>query len=105
VSHGALDGDDVTPGSDQAAREGPLRFGELLAGVPGISQRMLTRTLRLLERDGLVERRAFAEVPPGVEYELTDVGHTLIEPVQALVTWTTEHHDRIQQSRQAYDAR
>jgi DNA-binding HxlR family transcriptional regulator len=85
--------------------DGPLRFGELLGTVPGISQRMLTRTLRLLERDGMVERRAFAEVPPRVEYELTDVGRTLLEPVNALVTWTTEHHERIAASRRAYDAR
>src|SRR5215207_7275143 len=61
--------------------DGPLRFGEVLTTVPGISQRMLTRTLRLLERDGMVERRAYAEVPPRVEYELTDVGRTLIGPV------------------------
>ena len=59
----------------------------------------------LLERDGLVERRAFAEVPPRVEYELTGAGRSLIVPVTALVEWTTEHHDRIEASRAAYDAR
>jgi DNA-binding HxlR family transcriptional regulator len=84
--------------------DGPMRFGAILSAVPGISQRMLTRTLRHLERDGMVERRAFAEVPPRVEYELTDVGKTLIEPVRTLVTWTTEHHEHIEASRQAYDS-
>jgi DNA-binding HxlR family transcriptional regulator len=89
----------------RALADGPLRFGAILTAVPGISQRMLTRTLRLLERDGMVDRRAFAEVPPRVEYELTGVGRTLIGPVSALVAWTTDHHDHIEASRREYDAR
>jgi DNA-binding HxlR family transcriptional regulator len=59
---------------------GPVRYSELRNRVPGISQRMLTRTLKKLERDGLVSRRSFAEVPPRVEYALTPLGRTLLEP-------------------------
>jgi len=84
-------------------REGPLRFGLLRENVPGISQRMLTLTLRKLERDGMVGRQAFAEVPPRVEYRLTPMGETLIEPVMGLVRWTLEHHLDIESSRESYD--
>src|SRR6185436_16287144 len=72
--------------------DGPaLRFSELQARIPGISQRVLSLTLRRLERDGLVLRTVFAEVPPRVEYELTGVGRTLIEPAVALAEWAVEH--------------
>ena len=84
-------------------REGPMRFGVIRENTAGISQRMLTLTLRKLERDGMVDRQAFAEVPPRVEYRLTPMGETLIEPVMGLVRWTLEHHVEIESSRESYD--
>jgi DNA-binding HxlR family transcriptional regulator len=86
-------------------RGGRLRFGELREHIPGVSQRMLTLTLRHLERDGLVSRTVHAEVPPRVDYELTTVGETLIEPSIALAEWAIAHHGEIEASRTAYDAR
>ncbi|MFE6284204.1 winged helix-turn-helix transcriptional regulator [Streptomyces sp. NPDC057877] len=80
-----------------------MRFSELLHRIPGVSQRMLTLTLRHLERDGLVERTVYAEVPPRVEYELTPVGRTLIEPAVALAEWAIEHNPDIERSRDGYD--
>ncbi len=82
-----------------------LRFTELQQRIPGISQRMLTLTLRHLERDGLVARTAFAEVPPRVQYELTATGRTLIEPAVTLAEWAVEHNPDIEASHQAYDSR
>ena len=73
--------------------------------IPGISQRMLTLTLRHLERDGLVGRTVHAEVPPRVEYELTATGRTLIEPAVTLAEWAVEHNPGIERSQQAYDSR
>lgn len=84
-------------------RDGPMRFGLIKDNIAGISQRMLTLTLRKLERDGMVDRQAFAEVPPRVEYRLTAMGETLIEPVMGLVRWTLEHHREIESSRESYD--
>lgn len=83
---------------------GPARFTELLRRVPGISQRMLTRTLKGLARDGLVVRTAFAEVPPRVEYELTPLGASLIEPALALASWAIEHNPAIEQHQVEHDA-
>ena len=85
--------------------EGLMRFTELQRHVPGISQRMLTLTLRNLERDGLVSRTAHAEVPPRVEYALTDLGRSLIPPALALAGWAVEHDAQIQASRAAYGPR
>ena len=82
-----------------------MRFTELQSRIPGISQRMLTLTLRKLERDGLVLRTAFAEVPPRVEYELTASGATLIEPALMLAEWAVENNDGIERSHASYDAR
>jgi DNA-binding HxlR family transcriptional regulator len=82
----------------------PLRFSALQARIPGISQRMLTRTVRNLERDGLVSRTVYAEVPPRVEYELTSTGRTLIEPAVALAEWAVDHNPEIEQHQAAYDA-
>ncbi|MEV0847816.1 helix-turn-helix domain-containing protein [Streptomyces sp. NPDC049954] len=82
-----------------------LRFTELQQRVPGISQRMLTRTVRHLERDGLVSRTAFPEVPPRVEYELTARGRTLIEPAVKLAEWAADHNADIERSQAEYDAR
>jgi DNA-binding HxlR family transcriptional regulator len=82
-----------------------MRFTALHRRIPGISQRMLTLTLRHLERDGLVGRTVFAEVPPRVEYELTAVGRTLIEPAVTLAEWAVEHNPDIERSHKAYDTR
>ena len=84
---------------------GALRFTELQHRIPGISQRMLTRTLRHLERDGLVERTAYAEVPPRVEYRLTEVGTTLIAPAVTLAEWAVEHDPYIRTSQRDFDSR
>lgn len=80
-------------------RDGPLRFGGLEASVAGISQRMLTRTLKHLVEDGLVDRTAYAEVPPRVEYELTELGRTLLPLVMALAQWAMAHRDEINANR------
>jgi DNA-binding HxlR family transcriptional regulator len=83
---------------------GPLRFSELARAIDGVSQKMLTQTLRGLERDGLVTRTVHPEVPPRVEYELTHVGRTLIEPLDALDAWAREHLPLIEEARARYDA-
>lgn len=85
--------------------EGPQRFGQLHKSMPGISQRMLAQTLRQFERDGLVTRTVHAEVPPRVEYELTDMGRPLVAPVLALVEWVVRYGDEVAAQREAYDAR
>jgi DNA-binding HxlR family transcriptional regulator len=82
---------------------GPLRFNELKHRVEGISQRMLTLTLRGLERDGLVTRTVFATVPPRVDYELTPLGRTLLVPVQALASWAAAHREDIQGAQDRFD--
>lgn len=84
---------------------GPKRFTVLQRGIAGISHRMLTLTLRQLERDGLVLRTSYPEVPPRVEYELTALGRTLEEPALGLVRWAAENHDEILRSREAFDDR
>lgn len=82
-----------------------MRFTELRERISGISQRMLTRTLRNLERDGLITRTVFAEVPPRVEYELTKIGRSLILPAVALAEWAIENNPSIEHSREEYDLR
>jgi DNA-binding HxlR family transcriptional regulator len=84
---------------------GPRRFNELRRTIEGISQRMLTLTLRGLERDGLVTRTIYPTVPPRVDYELTTSGRTLLEPVQALAAWAGKHREEIQKARLRFDAR
>jgi len=84
---------------------GAQRFTTLLHSVPGISQRMLTLTLRNLERDGLVSRTAYAEVPPRVEYALTPLGERLLPPVIAMATWALENEAEIRGNRERYDLR
>lgn len=74
---------------------GPLRYSEIAQRVDGVSQKMLTQTLRALERDGLVKRTQYPQIPPRVEYELTEAGQTLREPLQALVTWAITHMSHI----------
>ena len=85
--------------------ERTLRFNELRREIDGISQRMLTVTLRQLERDGLVRRTVFPVVPPRVDYALTPLGTTLHETIQAFVVWTEEHQNEIASARARYDAR
>ena len=82
----------------------PLRFTELHRRVDGISHRMLTQTLRNLERDGLVSRRAYPEIPPRVEYAATELGRSLAEPVLGLVGWAAANHEEIIAARDTYDA-
>ncbi len=84
---------------------GPRRFGELSRSVDGISRRMLTRTLRLLERDGLVRRTVFATMPPSVEYRITPLGAGLAEPLEALAQWAVVNRDEVEAARAAYDVR
>jgi DNA-binding HxlR family transcriptional regulator len=84
---------------------GPRRFNEIKRMVGGISQRMLTLTLRGLERDGLVTRTVFPTIPPRVDYELTDLGHGLSKPVKALGQWAFEHLVEIEGAREQFDGR
>lgn len=78
------------------------RFKELQRNIPDISQKMLTATLKMLEADGLVKREAFAEVPPRVEYSLSDKGKTLLPHINALLSWATDNIDDIYESRRHY---
>ncbi|WP_159011509.1 helix-turn-helix domain-containing protein [Bradyrhizobium sp. S69] len=84
---------------------GPRRFNELKRMIGGISQRMLTLTLRGLERDGLVTRTVFPTIPPRVDYELTDLGRGLSTPVKALGAWAHEHQPEIESARTRFDGR
>ena len=81
-----------------------MRFNELRHAIGGISQRMLTLTLRNLERDGLVTRTVFPEIPPRVEYALTDLGRTLTGPLDSLWQWAAANQGAVQGARQLYDA-
>jgi DNA-binding HxlR family transcriptional regulator len=82
-----------------------LRFSELMRAVGGISQRMLATTLRHLERDGILTRRIYPEVPPRVEYTLTARGQGLLIPVESLVAWLLSEWPEIEESRRSYDLR
>lgn len=83
--------------------DGPLRFNELRAAVGGISQKMLTTTLRGLERDGFVTRTVFPTIPPRVDYELTELGHELLIPVGALGEWARKNTTRVKAAREKFD--
>ncbi|TMJ53935.1 MAG: helix-turn-helix transcriptional regulator [Alphaproteobacteria bacterium] len=85
--------------------DGPRRFNEIKRMIGGISQRMLTLTLRGLERDGLVTRTVFPTIPPRVDYELTDLGRGLSKPVEALGRWAITHQAEIAKARTRFDAR
>ncbi|MGL3108962.1 winged helix-turn-helix transcriptional regulator [Bradyrhizobium sp. BR 1432] len=85
--------------------DGPKRFNELKRMINGISQRMLTLTLRGLERDGLVTRTIFPTIPPRVDYELTDLGRGLSRPVEALGSWAKDHLAQIEAARTKFDQR
>ncbi|MXV07184.1 helix-turn-helix domain-containing protein [Xanthomonas sp. LMG 9002] len=84
--------------------ERPHRFGELRRAVPDISQRMLTQTLRDLQREGLVAREVLPTVPPGVEYRLTPLGQSLSVVLAPLVRWAADHHAQIRGARAAFEA-
>jgi len=84
--------------------DGPSRFGELRARVGGVTPKVLTQTLRSMERDGLVTRTQLPGVPPRVDYELTDLGHSLQVPIDALRTWIHTHSAQILAHRESYDA-
>ncbi|GAP46673.1 winged helix-turn-helix transcriptional regulator [Streptomyces azureus] len=88
-----------------ALSAGRMRFRDLRTAVDGISAKVLTETLRDLERDGIVTRHVFAEVPPRVEYELTALGRTLQAPLQALGHWAEAHIAEVLAARESYDAR
>ncbi|MBL8953174.1 MAG: helix-turn-helix transcriptional regulator [Myxococcaceae bacterium] len=82
---------------------GPKRFSEIQRTIEGISQRMLTLTVRGLERDGLVTRTVTPTIPPRVDYALTPLGRTLLEPVSVLAKWAMKNREKIQAARDRYD--
>jgi DNA-binding HxlR family transcriptional regulator len=84
-------------------RDGSRRFSDLKRTIDGISQRMLTLTLRGLERDGLVSRTVYPTIPPRVDYDLTELGATLLDPVLALAEWAASNRARIHSAREEYD--
>ncbi|WP_035616021.1 helix-turn-helix domain-containing protein [Haloferula sp. BvORR071] len=81
---------------------GTLRFSVLKRAIGDISQRMLSQTLRSLERDGYISRTVYPTVPPKVEYCLTDLGHSLLEKIEPLLRWADENHAQVRAARQAY---
>ena len=85
-------------------KDGPRRFTELRAGIGSVAPKVLTQTLRRLERDGLVTREVFAEVPPRVVYGLTPMGESLIKPISVVAEWAEEHMPAITAAQQEYDA-
>jgi DNA-binding HxlR family transcriptional regulator len=85
--------------------DGPARFGTIRQAVGGISGKVLAGTLRDLERDGVLTRTAYDEMPPRVEYELTELGRTLREPLAALGLWAEQHIEAVLHARDAYDLR
>lgn len=88
-----------------ALGEGTRRYHELLADLDGISEKVLTQTLRQMERDGLIGRRVHAEVPPRVEYALTPLGATLVAPMRSLAQWSLAHREQVEESRERFDER
>jgi DNA-binding HxlR family transcriptional regulator len=88
-----------------ALSRGPMRFNALQRAIPGLSHKMLTTTLRGLERDGLVTRTAFATIPPRVDYELTEQGRSLHEPLLTLASWARSQQDYIVGARKRFDER
>ena len=86
-----------------ALSHGPMRYTELSRRIDGVSQKMLTQTLRGLERDGMVARTVHPVIPPRVDYELTDLGRTLRRPISALEAWAIAHMDDVVAARVVYD--
>ena len=87
----------------QTLGSGPMRFNELRRAIPTVSQRMLTLTLRNLERDGLVDRTVTATIPPRVDYELTELGRSLQKPICGLVSWSMDNVGAIHDAQLRYD--
>ena len=83
--------------------DGTLRFSQLRRAISGISQKALTSTLRGLERDGIVNRRLYASVPPRVEYSLTELGRSLVKLVAGICSWAEAHIEEVQKARQSFD--
>ncbi|MCS3407985.1 helix-turn-helix domain-containing protein [Serratia sp. AKBS12] len=88
-----------------ALRDGTLRYSEIRRAVSGISQRMLTLTLKGLERDGIVDRTVYPTIPPCVEYKLTDLGWSLLVPLQMLFQWAVDWQFLMRQAREKFDAK
>ncbi|MFD9501287.1 winged helix-turn-helix transcriptional regulator [Streptomyces sp. NPDC060035] len=86
-----------------ALRQGPMRYSDLGRRIAGVSQKMLTQSLRSLERDGLVTRTVTPSVPVRVDYELTELGHSLSELLSAVKTWAETHFDQVHEAREQYD--
>ena len=84
--------------------DGTMRFSDLKRAIGGITQKMLTQTLRSLERDGLVKRTVYPQVPPRVEYELTELGMTLIEPLAVLRDWAQQNIAKVATAQQEFDS-
>lgn len=87
-----------------ALSKGPLRFNAIMREIGGVSHRMLTLTLRGLERDGLVTRTAYATIPPKVEYELTELGLSLIEPLRTLASWAIQNRPAVEMARAKFES-
>ena len=83
----------------------PRRYGELTRKIEGISQKVLTQSLRRLERNGFVSRQVLSEMPPSVEYSLTPLGKTIVEPLQAIAKWSMENFDDVVTAQEHYDSR
>ncbi|MEK0165646.1 helix-turn-helix domain-containing protein [Phaeobacter sp. JH20_36] len=84
-------------------RDGEYRFSEIQRAIPDVSQRMLTQTLRQLERDGLVARKVTPVIPPRVDYAITELGRSLFDPIGAMAAWAVEKHPEIMTARERYD--
>ncbi len=101
----ALGGDGPHPGEDRGSRPRPMRYSELSRRLAGVSQKMLTQTLRSLERDGLLTRTVTPTVPVTVTYELTDLGLSLHELMRGIKAWAEAHMDEVLARREEYDTR
>jgi DNA-binding HxlR family transcriptional regulator len=101
----ALGSDGPRPGADSAGEPQPMRYSELSRRLAGVSQKMLTQTLRSLERDGLVTRTVTPTVPVTVTYELTELGLSLHEVMRGIKAWAEAHMDEVLANREAYDTR
>lgn len=88
---------------DILGEKGTLRFNEISKSLGDISQKMLTSTLRLLEADGIISRRMYAEIPPRVEYELTELGHDLLPNIRSLIEWGHKNIETIQKNRKFFE--
>jgi DNA-binding HxlR family transcriptional regulator len=86
-----------------ALMQGKLRYAELRRAIPAVSKKMLTQTLRTMERDGFVSKTVFPVVPPHTEYQLTELGESLVPPLQQLCRWSATHIDQVQEHRRKFD--